>query len=188
MGFITTNHKKTKVIDGKLSESYQVYQAAFQERAHIFQYCGYNIVTTILSLHSFQTLLFTCDQFVETLVSIDSESSQTSFPSFLRAAIWSGSPNHIKFIKLRSSIFFNIVVTHVLSQEDILEIQAFGCDSSPRMSFVRLPLPMRNVPSWSVFHQGRASCTGDLYAHELKTCYAELTNCCCFLHSTYTET
>ena len=24
--------------------------------------------------------------------------------------------------------------------------------------------------------------------HELKTCYAELTSSCCFLHSTYTET
>ena len=40
------------------------------------------------------------------------------------------SSNHIKFIKLRSrdwQTFVNIVVTHVLSQEDIQEIQ----DSPP---------------------------------------------------------
>ena len=38
---------------------------------------------------------------------------------------------------------------------------------------------MRNGPSWSVFHQERASCTGDLYHHELKTCPVEprLTTC-----------
>ena len=96
----------------------------------------FNIVVTILepqilSLHSFQTLLFIWDQLVETLVVIDSESCQTrSFTSFLHAAIWSGSPNHIKFIKLRSRnrhTFFNIVVTHLLSQEDIQKIQ----DSPP---------------------------------------------------------
>ena len=51
----------------------------------------------------------------------------------------------------------------------------------PRMRFVRFPLPMRNAPSssQSVFHQERASCTGDLYTHELKTCNVELT--CCWL-------
>ena len=43
-GFITANQKKTEVIDGKLYKSYQsFYQAAFQERAHIFQ------VTLVLS-------------------------------------------------------------------------------------------------------------------------------------------
>ena len=60
-GFIKVNQKKTKVIDGKLSKSYQVHLAVFQELEHIFQYCSYNIVTTILSLHSFQTFLFICD-------------------------------------------------------------------------------------------------------------------------------
>ena len=35
-GFIKANQKKAEVIDGKLSRSYQVYQAAFQELAHIF--------------------------------------------------------------------------------------------------------------------------------------------------------
>ena len=54
----------------------------------------------------------------------------------------------------------------------------------PRMWFACFPLLMRNVPSSSVFHQKRASCTGDLYEHELKTCHVELTSCCCCLHST----
>ena len=38
---------------------------------------------------------------------------------------------------------------------------------------------MRNVPSSLFFHQERASWTGDLYAHELKTCHVALTSCFC---------
>ena len=39
-GFIKVHQKKTKVIDEKLFKSYQVYQAVFQERVDLFQYCG----------------------------------------------------------------------------------------------------------------------------------------------------
>ena len=45
-GLIKANQKKTEVIDGKLSKSYQDYQAAFQERAHVFQFCGYTCVVS----------------------------------------------------------------------------------------------------------------------------------------------
>ena len=38
---------------------------------------------------------------------------------------------------------------------------------------------MRNRPSSLVFLQDRASCSGDLFPHESKTCHAELTSCCC---------
>ena len=71
-------------------------------------------------------------------------------------------------------------------------IQPGSCSSliswkRPSMCFVCFPLPMRNAPCSSVFHQERASCTGDLYEHELRTCYVELTSCCCFLHSKSTQ-
>ena len=39
--FIKSNQKKTEVIERKLSKSFQVYQAVFQELAHISEYCGY---------------------------------------------------------------------------------------------------------------------------------------------------
>ena len=38
---------------------------------------------------------------------------------------------------------------------------------------------MRKVRSSPVFHQVKASYTGGLYTHELKTSYVELTSCCC---------
>ena len=136
-GFIKASQKKTAVSMGNSANHIKFIKLCsslnFQERleqAHIFQFCGYNIVTAILPLDSFQTLPFICDQFVEALVAINSESCQTSFPSFLRTAIRSGSLNHVKFIKLCSRngrTFFNIVVTYVLSEEDIQEIQ----DSPP---------------------------------------------------------
>ena len=38
--FIKEHQKKTKVIYEELFKSYQVYQAAFQDRVDLFQYCG----------------------------------------------------------------------------------------------------------------------------------------------------
>ena len=40
-------------------------------------------------------------------------------------------------------------------------------------------LEISNVPSLSVFHQERASCTGDLHTREQTTCHVELISCCC---------
>ena len=58
------------------------------------------------------------------------------------------------------------------------------CWKRPKMCFTGFPLQiirrMNNWPSWSVFFQERASCTGDLYNHELKTCHAELRLTTCF--------
>ena len=119
------------------------------------------------------------------------------------------SPNHIKFIKHVSGTgaHFSILWLHMCYQKNIYRkskilhpsLATFGCNRSriqpgfgssliswkrPRMHFVRSPPPMRNA---SVFHQERASYTGDLHGHELKTCHVGLISCCCFLHFTSTQ-
>ena len=57
-GFIKANHKKTKVVERKLSKSYQVYQATFQERAHIFFTCAhvFYVVTHVISQEGTQEI------------------------------------------------------------------------------------------------------------------------------------
>ena len=61
--------------------------------------------------------------------------------------------NHIKFIKLHSSkngrTFFDIVVTHVLSQEDIQEIQ----DSPPVLCDIGLHLFENSTQVWFLYHK-----------------------------------
>ena len=93
--------------------------------------------------------------------------NQTSFPSFLRAAIWSGSPNH--FIKLRSRNWrtFSILRLHMCCLNPRFSTRLWwhlAAIVQPEFgsSLIRSPIPMRNEPSSSVFHQERASCTENL--------------------------
>ena len=110
------------------------------------------------------------------------------------------APNHIKFIKLCSkeqehifqycgctcvsrrhpgnARFFTLPGWHLAAI-----VQKFNpglvplswAEKRPRMCFAFSPLPMRTVLSSLVFYQERASCTGDLYIHKLKTCRVKLT-------------
>ena len=129
---------------------------------------------------------------------IGSVSFQTSSPSFLRAAIWSGSPS--QFIKLRSrngGMFFNIEVTHVLSQDYIQKIQ----DSPPVSGDIWLVqelnpglAPLSFIPPTDEecaklvsLSPGKSILHRSFICEWIENLLLELTSCCCFLHSISTQ-
>ena len=114
------------------------------------------------------------------------------------------SPNHIKFIKLRSrnSTQFSILwlqmccVKKTYRKFKILHPSSvtFCCNHSriqhtwllshklkteTKDVFLSFPPTNEECAKLVGLPQERSSCTGDLYAHELKTCPVELTSCYC---------